>query len=313
MWPLEASTGINKPSDANYDFPSIAERIDDIATQTPYALGSAKEARHVSAFELCQDYLSQYMHHIITGNPRAGKSWLRLYLEYFSLTTDERLLPLFYFAPATLAYQTTMLEIVENLARTVANQLFADLLVRAGNRTPTNDPWRASRVAIAPFLHRYGYTAPNNHDSLVQPIPPKHLLDIELAYGNSYLGTIHAQMKQEIDALPAAGQAATGTIEEIFDDIQRAIELVGYQSMFVLVDNWDDLPAAPRRRLLNYLLQPDLLAQLYQRGIFLKLFMPEVSNPGLAHFDMTCEIQRHAVHRLTFYTYRESNGEPKSV
>lgn len=314
LWPLEVSNDINKPPDANYDFPSIAERIDDMATQASYALGSGLETRYVSAFELCQDYLSHYTHHIVTGNPKAGKSWLRLYLEYFSLMTDDkRLLPLFYFAPATLAYQTTMLEIAENLARAVANQLFADLLVRAGNRTPTNDPWRASRVAIAPFLRRYGYTPPNNHDSLVQPLPPKHLLDIELAYGNSYLATIYTQMKQEIDAVSAAVQAATGTIEEIFDDIQRAIELVGYQSIFVFIDNWDDLPAAPRRRLLNYLLQPDLLAQLYRRGIFLKLFMPEISNTGLAHFDLTCEIKRDIVHRLTLYTYRESNGEPKSV
>lgn len=313
LWPLELSNDANKPPDANYDFPAIAESIDDIATQPAYTLGSGVEARSASAFELCQDYLSQYTHHIVTGNQRSGKSWLRLYLEYFSLMTDKKLLPLFYFAPASLAYQTTIQEIVEHLARAVANQLFADLLVRAGNRTSTNDPWRASRVAIAPFLRRYGYTPPNNHDSLVQPLPPKHLLDIELAYGNSYLATIYAQMKQELDALSATAWTATDTIEEILDDMQRAIELVGYQSMFVFIDNWDDLPAAPRRRLLNYVLQPELLAQLYQRGIFLKLFMPEVSNTGLAHFDMTCAIQRDVVHRLTLYTYRESNGEPRSI
>lgn len=305
LWPLELSDDANKSPDANYSFPPVVEKVDDIASQTSYSLSSFSASRKISAFDICQDYLSQHNHHLVTGNRRAGKTWLRLYLEYFSFMTDEKLLPLFYFAPASLAFQTSVVEIIQNLARSVANHLFADLLVRSGNRTPTSDPWRASRVAIVPFLQRYGYGLPSNEDSLAQPIPLKQLLDIDMAYGKSYLASVYTPMKEAIDAVPFANQP-TPTVDEILDDIQRAIELAGYQRIFVLVDNWDELQAIPRRRLLGYLLDPHLLSQLSQRGIFLKLFMPESATTMLSYFDKSCELKRASTHQLTLYTYAES-------
>ncbi|MEZ4732003.1 MAG: effector-associated domain EAD1-containing protein [Caldilineaceae bacterium] len=305
LWPLELSDDANKRPDANYDFPPVAERVDELANQASYLLGNSAEDPKINAFDVCQNDLSTRSHHVVTGNRRAGKTWLRLYLEYFSLMTDEKLLPLFYFAPASLAFQTSGVEIVQHLARSVANHLFADLLVRSGNRTPTSDPWRASRVAIVPFLQRYGYEPPSDADSLAQPIPPKQLLDIDLAYGKSYLASVYTPMKEAIDAVSFA-EYPTPTVEDTFDDIQRAIELAGYQRMFVLVDNWDELQAIPRRRLLGHLLDPHLLSQLSQRGIFLKLFMPESATALLSHFEKSCELQRASTHQLTLYTYAES-------
>jgi hypothetical protein len=312
LWPLELPNDNNRRPDANYDFPSLAERIDDAAIQAVYDLNNSSTTTKVSVFDICRDYLSQHTHHLVAGHHRSGKTWLRLYLEYFSLMTDDRLLPLFYFTSATVAYQTTEVEIVQNLARSVANQLFATLLVRSANATSINDPWRASRMAIIPFLRRYGYTLPSNHDSLAQPIPPRQLLDIEMAYGKSYLAALYTPMKEAINAVPVT-EYTIPSVAEIFEDIQRAIELAGYQQIFVLVDNWEDLPAVPRQRLLQHLLQPSLLQQLSQHGIFLKLFMPAMADSTLACFEKTCEIQRESSPKLTLYTYRDSNAEPESV
>lgn len=310
LWPLALASDVSILADANYDFPVLAETIDDTAIQPAYLLNNGYETQPISAFDLCRDYLWYYNHHIIKGHRGAGKTWLRLYLEYFSYMTGEKLLPLFYFAPATLAYETTALEIVQNLARSVANQLFADLLIRSDSRTSINDPWQISRVAIAPFLRRYGYTLPSNRDSLAQPIPLKALFDIALAFNNN---PEYIQMQQEIDAFVLTERTIPATIEEILEDVQHAIELVGYQAVFVLVDNWDNLPPATCRRLLRYLLQSDLLAQLYQRRIFLKLFMPEIPDTPSTHFGKSCTLKRNGVHQLTLYTYRDADGESKPV
>jgi hypothetical protein len=313
LWPLELLDKTNNRASANYDFPSTPGCIDEIAIQPSYFFVHSYKTREISAFDICNEYLSHRNHHVITGNLRAGKSWLRLYLEYFCLATDGKVLPLFYFAPASLAYEPTVSEIVENLVRSVANQLFADLLMRSSNRTLTNDDrWRTSRAAIVQFLGRYSYTLPDNHNSLAQPIPPAHLLDIELAFGNSYLGAVYTQMKQRIDDVAPSLTIATG-IDEILGHIQHAIELVDYQQIFVLVDNWDHLSAPSRRRLSSYLLQSGLLDQLCRRGIFLKLFVPEMADSAVAQFDKTCELRRESLHTLTLYTYCEANAEPKSL
>lgn len=311
LWPLKWSDDGNMPFDANYDFPLLPEKIDDCATHAVYFRQLADDTASFSPFEFCRDYLSHYNHHIVTGHRGAGKSWLRLYLEYFSCTTEEKLLPLFYFAPASLAFETTVVEIVENLARSVANQLFVDLLSRSHNRMTTYDPWQISRTAITPFLWRYGYTVLGNRDSLAQPIPPNELLDVALAYADGLSSAVYAQMKQEIDTLGFPARTEKVPVAEILDDIQHAIELVGYQSLFVMVDNWGNLPPLPRRRLLQYLLQSDLLVQLYQRRIFLKLFMPEIPNAPFTYFDESCKVKREASPQLTLYTYRDTHGESK--
>jgi len=312
FWPLETpteSSGIL--NDANYDFPSSIEAIFEQGVQPTYLLTTEENVtpnrNAISAADICDRYLSHPSHHVMTGQPQAGKTWLRLYLEHYASIIVEKVLPVFYFAPARMAFQTDELEIVSTLASSIANQLFASLLVRSSNRTTNRDPLRVSRIAIAQFLHRYGYNVPTGDMSLAQPLPADALLNIDQAYGGGYLSGLYAEMKQEIEQTRNRSiPLSSSSLESMLDDIHRAIELAGYRNIFLSVDNWDDLPNPTRHRLLLYMLNADLLVQLQQRNIFLKVFVPSIDSETLKHWQKTCEFDRlhnESKSRLVIYTY----------
>lgn len=310
LWPLDnPSSASSPPGDADYDFPGDYDDRDAKGTAPIYWLPTDDRAEGPSrnAFDICEQILSQFRHHIVAGGHQAGKTWLRLYLEWFMLISFPDSLPVFYFAPATLAYEANQWAIVRALASSIANQLIASLLERSNDRVADGDPLGNRRIALVPFLRQYGYHVPTGNRSLAQPVPPDRLVDIDLAYGKGYSGGLYTEMKQAIDQMPdAAPASSSASIEKLLDDVQHAVEIADYRKIFVLVDNWDDLPDLSRDRLLRELLDANLLAQLQNHNILLKVFvgMPEADT--LSHLHEIGEIDRQqndVRSNLVLYTF----------
>jgi hypothetical protein len=315
LWPLEMPAGAVASQDANYNFPRPVEEAHELGVRPTYQLMAldrgAPVARSsgemVAAADLCDRYLSHLSHHVVAGEQRAGKTWLRLYLEHYAALTVEKVLPTFFFAHASLAspLQADRFKLVHSLASSLANQLFASLLVRSGARTASNDPLRASRNAMTEFLAWYEYNVPAGNWSLAQPFPEEQALNIDQAYGSGYLSEVYSEMRQAIDRIVAsATPLRPSSVEMMLDHIQLAVELAGYQSAFVFVDNWDNLP--PLQRLLALLLEEDLLIQWRRRNIFFKIFVPALDRRMIPHVQPICEIERlhnGARRQLLFYSY----------
>lgn len=297
LWPLEnISYTFSHGYNANYDFPHDISEIDEIAFRSIYELVNAtlknEPNKKVSAIDICEDHLSKPFHNLITSTTGCGKTWLRIYLEYYLLASGEKSLPVFYFPPVTLAYQFDELMLVRSLAISVANHLFADLIVRSSVSISDKD-LRVSRAAIIPFLKFFGYDVFNGSDCLAQPIPTQQELSIDAEYGQSYHRAAYLAMKGMMEQpinLPYSLLATNN--EEILDLIQHAMEIADYRSLFIFIDNWEHVPDIPRNRLLHKMLQPNFLQQLQKRQLFLKLFMPSTDELPLTHFQKTCDIVR---------------------
>lgn len=169
------------------------------------------------------------------------------------------------------------------------------------------DPLGVTRNAITRFLNDYGYNVPTGNRCLAQPIPVDTLLNIAQAYGRGYLSGLYTEMKQEIEQISTMSvTSSSSSVESMLDDIQRATEIAGYRKIFLLIDNWDDLPNDVLRRLLPSILNADLLIELQQRNLFLKVFVPTFAAETFNHWQKTCDIDRldnGFRHRLSLYTY----------
>ncbi|MFN8495449.1 MAG: hypothetical protein U0350_48085 [Caldilineaceae bacterium] len=310
LWPLERPTNaLSLNNDANYNFPKVYDERDVKGTAPVYKLHitSSPVEIQASAFDVCMQYLSYLQHHIVTGQHQAGKTWLRLYLEWYILNTDSATLPVFYFAPASLAYLVNPLELARAMATSIANQIFANLLERSSRWGANRDQLIATGSAIAKFLNFYGYNVPLSNRSLAQPIPGDALLNIEKAYGSGYLSGVYAEMKQEIERTSSTPMMSlSNSVESMLDDIQRATEVAAYKNIVLLIDNWGDLPEPVLHRLLLSILNADLLVQLQQHNIFLKVFVPSIDIQTRNHLQKCCEIDRlhnDSQSQLSLYTY----------
>lgn len=307
LWPLAASDNANRPqNDANFDFPLEIEKSDFQGVETLYKTDKGSK-QTTNASDICENYLFNDSHHLIIGKHQAGKTWLRIYLEYYLLRIPPEPFIAFCFLPAFLAYRPDTDALAAGIARSVANQLFANLLIRGSLQE--NELWRAQCADLAQFFQLYNYRSPTEMSILSWPTPARSKLDLDLAYKNSYLRELYSEMKQEVEsALIEPTPLDRLTTEQILIDIQRAIKAANYRNVFLLVDNWDDLSHGPRNELLAHLLDPDLLAQLQQRRIHLKIFMPDDVTPEvLQPFQHVCTVRRQAGDKsdrqLDFYLY----------
>lgn len=194
------------------------------------------------------------------------------------------------------------------MVRSIHNQLFANLLLRSSTEAD-DDLWRSTCADLAPFLQQYNYRTPTEKSLLPWPTPAKQFLDLDLAYRHSYLSELYFAMNREVEYSSIEPISLDElTMEQVLVDIQRALKTANYRNAFLLVDNWDDLSSGPRNRLLAHLLQPDLLTQLQQRKIYLKIFMPDDVKPDLLQpFQHVCTVHRQvddkSNRQLEFYSY----------
>ncbi len=307
LWPLAASDNANKPqNNANFDFPLEIEKSDSQGVETLYKINKGSK-QTTNASDICENYLSNDSHQLIIGQHQAGKTWLRIYLEYYLLRIPPEPFIAFCFLPAFLAYRPDPDVLVASIARSVANQLFANLLIKGSIQE--NELWRAQCADLAQFFQLYNYRSPTEASMLSWPTPARSKLDLELTYKNSYLRELYSAMKQEVEsALIEPTPLSRIITEQVLIDIQRALTATNYHDAFLLIDNWDDLSPGPRNELLSHLLTPDLLNQLRQRRIYLKIFMPNDVKPDLLErFWPVCTVHRQVddtnEFQLDFYSY----------
>ncbi|MEZ4709601.1 MAG: effector-associated domain EAD1-containing protein [Caldilineaceae bacterium] len=296
LWPLQIP-GVQVPprNDANFDFPSSIDEIDNKGVESNYQISTTVD-EIVNGYDICQRYLSLSSHHVISGARYAGKSWLRQYLEYYLLgtsTTGDEPLITFYFAPITLTYRHNEIDIILSMARSIANQIFANLLLKT-SQSLVDRSWGLKQCeALAPFFQQYGYSAPTKGAALAHPAPDNSIVDLDVAYGNSELSVLYAAMKQEVDFTPLRSNPLSSiSKEQVLDDIHSAMEVAHYSKVFLLVDNWDRLASGPRNRLLTDLLAPDLLTHMQERKLYMKVFMHEFDASILTSFHHVCDVQR---------------------
>jgi hypothetical protein len=317
VWPL-VKVSKETVRDANYDFSVPVNYVPDGA-ESPIGLpGTSTHNRLFSEDEICEN-LTEKKHQVITGKKGAGKTWLRLYFERHLWQIGDNSLPVFYYLPSSALYRQDDKALLNCLARCVANQLFAYLLDKSQPYFLDQDGTRISRNSLTPFFQEYGYHVPMGDECLAQPIPLKEKLDIDVAYGTSFLSATYSQIQQAIsNAASAEERRLAPSPAQTPKDVQNAIQTARFDDVFVLIDNLDEVPHQPRSSLLMRLLTPEMANLLKHHRIFLKIFVPEIPSElnrattssqaflrqGILYFEAMDNIRRipGAQHRLTIYS-----------
>ncbi len=232
LWPLEQSKGHAVTGDANYDF-----RVDDNeAGHSPFQVDRVKALTSVINPPQVSD------HYLIVGEHGAGKTALRLYLEY-QCQTDGVTLPVFFMAPRELACNHTLMRQLQCLAACIGNELFAHFcetdgqLLHAANRSLSE----AELDVVAVYWKRYGYAMPASHDSLFWPTPAPEQTDIDKRYSQRYVNGFYRHMRDRINNLPeSVTQFISLTPAHILSDVAQVVCATGFGRVLLLIDNMDD-------------------------------------------------------------------------
>lgn len=286
LWPLKTIESSRTQNDANYDFPKISARGE--AGEKPlYQLADGTEA---DAFKVCDEYLTLPNHHLMYGSQGAGKSWLRLYFDYYVLDAQTQVgdaVVTFYFPPASLLYRANEFHITKSLSHSIAHFFFVTTLL-------SRDSWQMDCSVLAPLFAQYEYQLPFESNSLVDPSPPLEQLNLETFFKQSYQRPKYEEMKQIVDAVKHDFSRPPTSTDNILREVKVAREYLGYKQLFVLVDNLDHLTPESRSALLTQLLKPNLLDQLAACGIYLKVFVTDIPQEVQSHFEKCATIEREA-------------------